>query len=63
LRVESPGSFILFYVDGVVESVKLVLLAPVLGVFQLVVSFLGQKLASSQVAEKGFVVMAGGCGS
>lgn len=61
LWVESPGGFILFHIDGVVEGVKLVLLAPVLGVFQLVVSFLGKKLASSQVAEEGFVVMAGGC--
>ena len=61
LWVESPGSFVLFHVDGVIESVQLVLLAPVLGIFELVVSLLGQKLARSQVAEEGFVVMAGGC--
>lgn len=61
LRVEPPGSFILFHIDRVVEGVELVLLTPVLGIFQLVVSFLGQKLAGSQVAEECFVVMAGGC--
>lgn len=61
LRVESPGSFILFHVNCVIKCVQLVLLAPVLGIFKLVVSFLGQKLASSQVAEEGLVVMAGGC--
>jgi len=61
LWVESPGGFVLFHVDGVVQNVELVLLAPVLGVFELVVSLLGQKLASSQVAEECFVVMAGGC--
>jgi hypothetical protein len=60
LRVESPGGFVLFHVDGVVQSVELVVLSPVLGVFQLIVSFLGKKLAGSQVAKECFVVMAGG---
>jgi hypothetical protein len=61
LWVELPSRLVLFYIDGVVQGVQLVFYAPVLGVLQLVVSFLGKKLASSQVAEQSLVVVASGC--
>ena len=60
LRVQSPGGVILVDVDGVVQSVELVLLAPVLGILQLVESFLCEKLAGSQIAKQSLVIVARG---
>lgn len=57
LRVQSPGGIVLVDVNGVIEGFQLILLAPVLGVLQLVESFLWEKLAGSQVAEQGLVIV------
>lgn len=61
LRVQSPGGIVLVDVNGVIEGFQLILLAPVLGVLQLVESFLREKLAGSQVAEQSLVIVARGC--
>jgi len=47
LRVQSPGGVVLVDVDGVVQSVELVLLTPVFSVLELIESFLWKKLAGS----------------
>lgn len=58
MRVQPPSLVILVQVDGLVKRVQLVFLAPVLGVFELLECFVGDKLARSQVAEQSLVIVA-----
>ena len=57
LRIHSPGVFVLFDIDRLVQSVQLVLIAPILRVLELGERLLWDELPGSQISQQRLVVM------
>ena len=57
LRIHSPGVFVLLDIDRLVQSIQLVLIAPILRVLELGERLLWDELPGSQISQQRLVVM------
>lgn len=59
LGIQAAGGFVLSDIDGLVEIVKVILLAPVLSVFELSKGVLRNELPGAEIAQQGLIVVRG----